>query len=125
MSEYTSKNYSGFLAEGKIRGSRCVKCGAVHLPPRPVCTDCGGVVLEWASLSGVGVIQSFTVVHVPLSTMVERSPYVVAVVKLEDGPCISGLVLDVEEGKKISVGSRVEAEFVKEGEKTSLCFMLV
>jgi uncharacterized OB-fold protein len=125
MSEYTSKNYSDFLADGKIRGSKCVKCGSVHLPPRQVCSDCGGVEMEWADISGGGVVQSFTVVHIPLSTMVGRAPYTVAVVKLNDGPSVSGLVLDVDDGEKISVGSRVQAEFVKEREKTSLCFKLV
>ena len=125
MSEYTSKNYSDFIADGKIRGSRCLKCGSVHLPPRPVCPECGGAEMEWADILGSGVVQSFTVVHIPLSTMVARAPYAVAVVKLDDGPSVSGLVLDVDDGEKISVGSRVEAEFVKEGEKTSLCFKLV
>jgi uncharacterized OB-fold protein len=125
MFEYTSKNYSDFLADGKIRGSRCVKCGSVHLPPRPVCPDCGGAEMEWSDVSGGGVIQSFTVVHIPLSTMVGRAPYAVAVVKLDEGPRVSGLVLDVDDGESLSVSSRVEAEFVKEGEKTSLCFKLV
>ena len=80
--------------------------------------------MAWEDVSGDGVIQAFTVVHVPLSTMVGRSPYAVAVVKLDDGPSVSGLVLDVDEGNKLSVGARVFAEFVKEGEKTALCFKL-
>lgn len=81
--------------------------------------------MTWEEVSGDGVIRAFTVVHVPLSTMVGRSPYAVAVVKLDDGPSVSGLVLDVDEGDTLSVGARVVAEFVKEGEKTALCFKLV
>jgi len=80
--------------------------------------------MEWADLSGSGVVESFTVVYIPLSTTVGRTPYAVAVVKLDDGPSVSGLVLDVDDGEKLQVGSRVEAVFVKEGEKTSLCFKL-
>ncbi len=124
MSEFTSKNYTDYLAEGKIRGSKCEKCGSLHLPPRPVCPECGGSEMAWADVSGDGVIRAFTVVHVPLSTMVRRSPYPVAVVKLDDGPSVSGLVLDVDEGDTLSVGARVVAVFVKEGEKTALCFKL-
>ena len=124
MSEFTSKNYADYLAEGKIRGSKCAKCAALHLPPRPVCPECGGSEMTWADVSGDGVIRAFTVVHVPLSTMVGRSPYTVAVVKLDDGPSVSGLVLDVDEGDTLSVGARVVAVFVKEGEKTALCFKL-
>jgi len=81
--------------------------------------------MAWKDVSGEGVIQAFTVVHVPLSSMVGRSPYAVAVVKLDDGPNVSGIVLDVVEGAQLSVGARVVAELVKEGETTSLCFKLV
>ncbi len=125
MSEFTSKNYADYLAEGKIRGSKCAKCGTLHLPPRPVCPGCGGSEMTWEDVSGDGVIRAFTVVHVPLSTMVGRSPYAVAVVKLDDGPSVTGLLLEVDEGETLSVGERVVAEFVKEGEKTVLCFKLV
>jgi len=125
MSEFTSKNYADYVAEGKIRGSKCVECGSLHLPPRPVCPECGGSEMTWADVSGDGVIRAFTVVHVPLSTMMGRSPYTVAVIKLDDGPSVSGLVLNVDEGDTLSIGARVIAEFVKEGEKTALCFKLV
>ncbi len=80
--------------------------------------------MTWEDVSGDGAILAFTVVQVPLSTMVGRSPYAVAVVKLDDGPSVSGLVLGVDEGDTLSVGARVVAEFVKEGEKTALCFKL-
>jgi uncharacterized OB-fold protein len=45
----------------------------------------------------------------------------VAVVKLDDGSSVLGLVLDMDEGER-SVGARVVAELVKDGETTSLCF---
>jgi uncharacterized OB-fold protein len=80
--------------------------------------------MAWEDVSGDGVIRAFTVVHVPLSTMVGRSPYAVAVVKLDDGPSVSGLVLEGDEGDALSVGARVVAEFMREGEKTTLCFKL-
>ena len=81
--------------------------------------------MNWEDVSGDGVIRAFTVVHMPLSAMVGRSPYAVAVVKLDDSPSVSGLVLGVEDGDALSVDARVVAEFVKEGEKTALCFKLV
>ena len=124
MSEFTSKNYADSLAEGKIRSSKCAKCGVLHLPPRPVCPECGGSEMAWEDVAGDGAIQAFTIIQVPLSTMVGRSPYAVAVVKFDDGPSVSGLVLEVDEGDMLSVGARVVAEFVKEGKKTALCFKL-
>jgi len=120
--EFTVKSFHDFLSEGRIMGSRCRGCNAVSLPPRPVCPECGGRDLEWTELEGRGTIQAYTVIHVPLTRMTGRCPYASGVVKLDAGPSISGLILGVSEGATVAVGSRVEAELVKEREKTSLCF---
>ncbi|UCH57442.1 MAG: Zn-ribbon domain-containing OB-fold protein [Candidatus Bathyarchaeota archaeon] len=122
MAEFTSKSYFDFLEEGRIMGSKCMSCGTVHLPPRPICHDCGATEMEWTELGGEGVVQAVTVINVPLSKMEGRCPYAVAVVKLDDCPSISGLVHGVKEGGELSIGDRVVAEFVKEGDKTTLCF---
>jgi len=122
MVEMTIKAYGDFLDEGRIMGSRCRGCGAVHLPPRPVCPECGARDPEWAELGGEGAVQAFTVVTVPLTRLKDRCPYAVGVVKLDDGPSVSGMILGVAEGSEIAVGARVRAEFVKEGERTALCF---
>jgi hypothetical protein len=63
-----------------------------------------------------------TVITVPLTRLKDRFPYAVSVVKLDNGPSISGMALDVSDGDQISVGTRVKGEFVKEGERTDLCF---
>ncbi len=122
MAEMTAKAFNDFLGEGKIMGSRCRVCGAVQLPPRPRCPDCGGEEPEWFELKGEGAIRAYTVITVPLTRLKENCPYAVGVVKLDEGPSISGMILGVKEGSDLAVGSRVKAEFVKEGERTSLCF---
>lgn len=122
--EYTAKAYFDFIEEGKIMGSQCGACGDVSLPPRPVCKECGSVDILWAELGGGGEVRAYTVINIPLSRMEGRCPYTVGVVKLDDGPSVSGLILGVTSGDELSVGSRVEAEYVKEGEKTHLCFRL-
>ena len=121
MSEFTSKAYFDSLGEGKIRASKCESCGAVHLPPRPVCIECGADKMGWVELEGEGEVTAYTVIEVPLSRMVGKCPYTLAVVKLDSGPSVSGQVL-VSEGDDVSVGSRVVAEFVEEGEATRLFF---
>ena len=123
--EYTAKAYFSFIGEGRIMGSRCGACGDVSLPPRPVCKECGSVDIRWAELGGGGEVRAYTVINIPLSRMEDRSPYAVGIVKLDDGPSVSGLILGVTSGDELFVGSRVEAEYVKEGEKTLLCFRLV
>ena len=125
MMEFTAKAYFDFIGEGRIMGSRCGACGDVSLPPRPVCKECGSVELEWEEFEGRGEVRAFSVINIPLSRMEGRCPYAVGVVRLDEGPSVSGLILDVKDGGELSVGSRVEAEYVKEEEKTALCFRLV
>lgn len=122
LRELTVRAFNDFLAEGRIMGSRCRGCGAISLPPRPICHRCGGRDLEWTELEGRGTVQAYTVIHIPLTRMRGRHPYACGIVKLDEGPSISGLILRVSEGERITVGSRVEAEFIKEGERTALCF---
>lgn len=122
--EFTAKAYFDFIGEGRIMGSRCGACGDVSLPPRPVCKECGSVEMRWEELGGGGEVRAYTVINIPLSRMEDRSPYAVGVMKLDDGPSVSGLILGVTSGDELSVGSRVEAEYVKEWGKTHLCFRL-
>jgi uncharacterized OB-fold protein len=81
--------------------------------------------MNWIDFGNEGVIQSYTVVKVPLSRMEGLHPYTVVVVTLDDGPRISGLLLDVDAGEKISVGDRVIAEFRGDDEEISLHFKLL
>lgn len=122
MAEMTVKAFNDFLNEKKIMGVLCRGCGIIHLPPRPLCPECGGRDSEWVELRGEGSIQAYTVITVPLTRFKNSSPYAVGVVKLDDGPSISSMILGVKDGEEVSVGTRVKAEFIKEGEKTTLCF---
>lgn len=120
--EFSVKSFNDFISEGRIMGSRCKGCGAISLPPRPICSKCGGSDPEWMELEGRGTIQTYTVIHVPLTRMKDRCPYISGIVKLDAGPSVSGLIIGVSEGEKIKIGSRVEAEFGKEDERAKLYF---
>ena len=38
----TGEGFSQYLGEQKLMGTRCKSCGALHLPPRPLCPACRG-----------------------------------------------------------------------------------
>lgn len=76
--------------------------------------------MEWRELRGEGEVRAFTVIHVPPTSMVGKVPYAIGLVKLDEGPTLTARILGDE--KDISVGTRVVAEFKKEGEKTVLFF---
>ena len=116
-STFTVKEFFSFLREGKLMGVRCLDCGRVTLPPRPLCKACGGRKLEWTELKCRGAIEAFTVIHVAPSKFKSEAPYPLAVVKLEEGPRITARLTHCSpEG--VSVGLPVEGDleaWTKEG----------
>ena len=66
---------------------RCADCGAFRHPPAPVCWKCRSFAHAWTRSSGRGTLFSFAVVHRPfLPELVDRGPFNVAVVALDDAP---------------------------------------
>lgn len=122
MTEFTVQAYKDFLQEGKLMGSRCKSCGTMYVPPRPVCPECHSRKLDWLEMSGDGIVEAYTVITVPLSILAEEAPYAVGVVRLVEGPNVSGMILDIKEGAALTVGTHVKAEFKKGEDGAALCF---
>jgi uncharacterized OB-fold protein len=125
MSEetFTSAAFQRFLEEHKLMACHCRACGTVHLPPRPICTDCHGEEIEWIETCGQGTLRAFTAVHVAPTAMVEAghgrdNPYCVGIVQLEEGPSISAQIVGVDAARpeNIAIGQPVQAVFVERGE---------
>lgn len=120
---FNDASYGQYLAEGKIMASRCTRCGAMALPPRPICISCFGSEMEWAPVPGKGNLAGFTSIFVAPPYMARqgfgrKNPYVVGVVELEKGlklvARISGV--DAQKPDQIKVGMPLEAEFLSAGE---------
>jgi len=126
MSEkpFTVKSFYDHLSKKKLMGTKCKGCKAYVAPPRPLCPKCGSKNIEWARLSGKGKLEAFTVIYVPPTALVGKIPYAVGIVKLEEGPRITGRLLgiDAEKPEKFNVGMKVEAAFVEEASKVILAF---
>lgn len=66
---------------------RCDACGHAQHYPRGICTACGSLGLSFVQASGRGTIYSYSVVHrAPHPAFMP--PYVVAMVRLEEGPVL-------------------------------------
>lgn len=131
MSEqsFTSTEYFSALAEERIVGSKCKDCGAVHLPPRAICSTCLSENMEEVILKGEGELVAYSVVYVPTTAMIEAgynkdNPNVAGIVKLVEGPMISAQILGVDASKpaEIEIGTPLRAVFVERGGKTILAF---
>ncbi len=72
--------------QGKLMIQRCSDCGKNIFYPRLVCPHCFSDNVGWVQASGRGTVYSYTVVqnNAP-SAFLADIPYVVAVIRLEEG----------------------------------------
>jgi uncharacterized protein len=66
---------------------RCTACGHHQHYPRPLCLSCSSTDLGFEQAAGTGRIHSFTVVHRAPTPELDP-PYVVALVRLDEGPTL-------------------------------------
>ena len=79
--------YWAAAREHRLVMPHCRDCGHYHFYPRTRCPQCNSAQLEWKDCSGRGVVYSFTVIHrAPSPPFAAAVPYVVAAVKLDEGP---------------------------------------
>jgi len=129
----TFKEYSEALKQDKLLGLKCKQCKAVTVPPKIVCGECGSADLDVVQLSGKGEIQTYTVVFVPPEGRESEAPYIITLVKLEEGPWIMGNLAGVQPdkaamdliGKKVEMGHKVfPGDRYSSGEEAGIVFSL-
>ena len=94
----------------RLLGGRCRDCGRISVPERQVCPGCGGAAVETIKLSGRGEVYSHSIMHKAPDAFEQSVPYVVALVRLEEGALVSAQVTDVDPDD-VTVGMPVEAVF--------------
>ncbi|MEM4576012.1 MAG: Zn-ribbon domain-containing OB-fold protein [Candidatus Nezhaarchaeales archaeon] len=107
----TIESFYKFIAEGRLMGVKCKKCGNVMVPPRPLCDKCLSRDVEWVQMKGEGELVTFTIIHIPPPQFASLAPYTVAIVKLDEGPKISGIVKGVTQPNQLKIGMRMKVAF--------------
>lgn len=108
----------------RYEAGKCKKCGKIHFPPRLVCSACGAREFETTILDKTGTLETFTVIHIAPTGFEDEAPYVVGIIKLDDGVKITAQVVDCETDK-LGIGDRVRLEFRRvqqDGESGILCY---
>jgi len=88
-------------------GEICPHCEAKIFPPRDVCPECSGEAKTPYTFSGRGEVYSFTTVRNAPTGFQDAAPYMVALVKLEEGPVVTAQLTDLGE-QPIEIGMPVE-----------------
>lgn len=91
---------------------RCNLCGR-HYWPASRCIEHGDRDMQWVQSSGRGELYTYTVMHRVLAPAFrDKAPYVVGVIRLDEGPFFHSNVVDCDLAT-IEVGMRLAAVMVE------------
>ncbi|RMG95743.1 MAG: Zn-ribbon domain-containing OB-fold protein [Chloroflexi bacterium] len=88
-------------------GETCDTCGVKLFPPRDVCLECEAPAKELYTFTGVGEIFSYTTIYEAPAGFEHTTPYMIALIKLEEGPLVTAQLTDVDQ-EEVYVGMPVE-----------------
>ncbi len=107
--------------EGKLTGIRCGGCGALAIPPRELCAECGQRRWSVVPLSGDGEIASFTVIRIAPRGHTGDAPYAIAAVRLLEGVSVLGRIVDIS-FDELAIGRKVRFRPLRIHDVTALGF---
>jgi uncharacterized OB-fold protein len=94
--------------DGRFLLHRCGVCGRSYWPASR-CVIHGAQDMSWVETSGRGALYTYTVMHHAYTpAMKGKTPYVVAVVQLDEGPFFHAGIVDCAPGQ-VAIGMRLQA----------------
>ena len=115
-----SKPFWDACRERRLVVQRCESCAAYVFIPQAFCPRCLGRSLAWEQVSGTGAIVTYTVVWRPQTPAFEV-PYVIAVVRLDEGVDMLTNLIDTKP-EQVSIGARARVVFADVAEHMTLPF---
>lgn len=107
---FTIEQFYKFLQQGKLQAGECVKCGKIHLPPRPLCDNCYSQEFKWITVSGKGTLITYTVINIAPQQFQDLTPYAVGIVQLENGLKIPGMIQEITQ-EQLKIGMPLTLDF--------------
>jgi uncharacterized OB-fold protein len=104
---------------------RCSDTGRFFFPPRQFSPFTGGAI-EWERASGRAILASFVITHRPAPGFEGRTPYIVALAELEEGPrMMTNLPGSPPDPAALTIGAALELTFEAYGDVVLPQFRLV
>ncbi|MCW4029519.1 MAG: Zn-ribbon domain-containing OB-fold protein [Candidatus Bathyarchaeota archaeon] len=107
---FTIEQFYKFLSQGKLMAGKCLTCGKIHLPPRPLCDNCYSQQFQWLPINGKGKLLTYTVIHVAPQQFQSLTPYAVGIVELETGLKIPGMIQGLGQ-EQLKIGMELTLDF--------------
>ncbi len=107
---FTIEQFYRYVGQKKLMGGKCLNCGKIHLPPRPLCDKCLSTRFKWVELPQTGILLTYTIIHVAPTQFQDMAPYAVGIVQLENGVRVPGIIRKTSLDS-LKVGMKLKVEF--------------
>jgi|TARA_R110002110_G_scaffold230905_1_gene446777 uncharacterized OB-fold protein len=112
------------MQQEKLLLQECGDCGALDFMPRHMCPVCWSPNRKWREASGEGTVHSFSIVRRASSpAFAPRTPYVVALIDLAEGPRMPTALIG-DEALSVAIGDPVKMTFEERGDEKLAVFQL-
>jgi uncharacterized OB-fold protein len=101
------------LAEGKVAGTVCKKCGAKFFPPRADCASCLSKDMDWYDMPKKGKLETFTTAQYAPFGFEKDPPYTMGVVNYGEGPKLFARLSKDLKAEDLKVGMDVSVRPLK------------
>jgi uncharacterized OB-fold protein len=107
---FTIEQFYKNINQGKLLGAKCLKCGKMHLPPRPLCSECFSNDFEWSEIPTSGRLLTYTIIHIAPTQFQSMAPYATGIVQLKDDLKLPGMIRGAPL-EEIEVGMELAVDF--------------
>ncbi|HET6398715.1 MAG TPA: OB-fold domain-containing protein [Candidatus Thermoplasmatota archaeon] len=94
--------------DGKLVGFHCAGCKLDRLSPMTRCPKCKSPDITTREFSKTGKVVSYTIQSVAAEQFLNEVPFAFALIQLDDGPRVSGLIPWIGKEKDLPIGQKVE-----------------
>lgn len=109
MPTFETQTYWDAVNDKRLLLKTCSDCGRAHYTPRSHCPFCFSAGTEWTNASGRGEVYSYSIASRA------EPPYVVAYVKLAEGPMMLTNIVGCPPSD-VRIGQPVQVTFAQDGE---------
>src|SRR3990172_3895347 len=100
------------LANGKLLGTKCLKCGYTYATPKMACMQCGGD-CDWIELPTEGKIHTWTTCYFGSEEFLKETPYTLILVEFKGANTLFLSRLIGHKEGQVGIGMKVKAKFVR------------
>lgn len=103
----TIRDFEQGIREGKITGYTCADCGHKQIDIMDFCPNCHSANLKKTEFGKEGKVLTYTIQLVAPEQFMNEVPYAWAIIRLDDGPNVTGWIPFISKSSDLPIGQRV------------------